>query len=57
MLLSTLKNADFPLLTRRSDLSKLNKTAAEANEKDVLAADIYSLINGTPPIDERMRIV
>ncbi len=57
MLLSTLKNADFPLLTRRSDLSKLNKTAAEANEKDVLAADIYSLISGTPPIDERMRIV
>ena len=56
-LLSALKTATFPLLTRRSDLTKLNKIAAEANEKDTLSSDIYSLISGTQPISERMHIV
>lgn len=37
-------NSSIPLLTRKSDLSSLKKTALICFEKDVLASDLYSLI-------------
>ncbi|MBR5899866.1 MAG: nucleotidyltransferase family protein [Clostridia bacterium] len=38
------KNSSIPVLTRKSDLENLKKTANKCFEKDVLASELYSLI-------------
>lgn len=43
-ILSYLSTAKYPLLTRKSDVKRLNSTALSIFEKDVFANDIYSII-------------
>ena len=44
-IISTLsENSTIPLLTRKSDLSLLKKTALKCYELDVLANDLYNLV-------------
>ena len=38
------KSSSIPLITRKSDLLELKKTAKLCFEKDVLANDLYNLI-------------
>ena len=46
-IISTLcENSSIPILTRKSDTSKLKKTAKESYEIDIIANDIYNLVNG-----------
>ena len=45
-LLSTLGSSPDPLIMRKSDLSRLGKTAAECYAKDLLAADLFHLASG-----------
>ena len=56
-MLAALGGASFPVLTRKRDFAKLNKTAMEALEKDRLASDIYALIGGSPAVSERMLVL
>ena len=56
-LLSVLSKAKFPLLTRKSDLSKLGKTAYSVFEKDAFANDVYSLSIGEKLNENNMIIV
>ncbi|MDY6367598.1 MAG: nucleotidyltransferase family protein [Clostridia bacterium] len=39
------ENSEIPLITRKSDLNKLNKLAEKCYEKDVLANSIYNLVS------------
>ena len=56
-LLSVLSKSKFPLLTRKSDLSKLGKTAYSVFEKDAFANDVYSLSIGEKLNENNMIIV
>ena len=40
------ENSSIPVITRKTDVSALKKTALKCFEKDVLANDIYNLITG-----------
>lgn len=50
-------NSSIPVLTRKSDMSLLKKTALECFIKDVLAVDLYSLITGKKINEHQMIIV
>jgi hypothetical protein len=57
-LLSTIaENCTVPLLTRKSDYSKLKKTAKDCFEKDVLANDLYNLATGCKTNENHMLII
>ena len=56
-ILAELKQSDFPLLTRRSDLSELSKTAQTLIDKDFLANDIYRLITMKNMNENVMKLV
>ena len=51
------KNANAPVLTRKSDSSDLKKTALKCFEKDVLANDLHNLITGDKTNEHQMIIV
>ena len=51
------KNSSIPLLTRKSDISLLKKTALKVFEKDVLANDLYNLISGEKQNENQMIII
>ena len=40
------ENSSVPILTRKSDVAELKKTALKCFNKDVLASDLYNLITG-----------
>ncbi len=56
-LLSKLSTASYPLITRKSDLSKLSGTALEVFEKDVFSTEIYSAVTGVKSNEHNMIIV
>ncbi len=56
-LLSKLSNAKYPLITRKSDASKLTQTAKEVFEKDVFANDIYSSVTNKKSNENNMIMV
>ena len=51
------KNSSVPILTRKSDESLLKKSALSCFEKDVLGADLYSLISGKKINEHQMLII
>ena len=51
------KNASVPVLTRKSDVGLLKKTALKCFEKDVLANDLHNLITGDKTNEHQMLIV
>lgn len=56
-ILSLLKKSEFPVITRRSDLSNLSKTAKELINKDFQANDVYQLVSGTKVLDNSIRLI
>ena len=50
-------NSSIPVLTRKSDMSLLKKTALDCFNKDVLAVDLYSLITSQKINEHQMIIV
>lgn len=56
-ILPALKLSAFPCITRRSDLSLLNKTAAEILAVDTLAADIFNLAAGRNFTESQLRLI
>ncbi len=56
-LLSKLSSASYPLITRKSDLTKLSGTALEVFEKDVFATEIYSSVTDAKINENNMIIV
>lgn len=50
-------NSSIPLLTRKSDLNSLKKTALSCFEKDVLANDLYSLITQKKLNENQMLLI
>ena len=56
-LLSLLSKSAYPLITRKSDVSKLSPFAKEVFEKDVFASDIYSSVVGEKINEHNMIIV
>ncbi len=56
-ILPALKLSAFPCITRRSDLSLLNKTASEILAVDTLAADIFNLAAGRNFTESQMRLI
>ncbi len=56
-LLSLLSKSAYPLITRKSDASKLTGTALEVFEKDVFACDIYASVSGKKINENNMIIV
>ncbi len=54
---SICKSAQVPILTRKSDESLLKKKALACFEKDVLGADLYSLISGKKINEHQMVII
>ena len=51
------QNSAIPVLTRKSDLSALKKTALKSFEKDALATDLYSLMTKQKLNEHHMLIV
>ena len=51
------KNSKIPVLTRKSDVDKLKKTAEKCFLKDVLASDLYSLATGEKQNENNMLII
>ena len=51
------QNSKIPVLTRKSDMANLKKTALKCFEKDVLASDIYSLITNKSLNEHQMIII
>ena len=51
------KTSSFPVLTRKSDLSELKKTALLAFEKDALANDLYNLATADKQNENQMIII
>ncbi len=51
------KNSSIPVLTRKSDILNLKKTAKTCYEKDVLASDLYNLITGEKTNENYMILV
>ena len=51
------ENSSIPILTRKSDVSLLKKTAEICYQKDVLANEIYNLITSTKHNENQMIIV
>lgn len=51
------KNSKIPLLTRKSDVLNLSKTALSCYHKDVLACDLYSLAIGKKINENNMLII
>ena len=56
-ILSKLSTSKYPLITRKSDITKLSSVAKSVFEKDVFANDIYSLITKTPLNEFNMQIL
>lgn len=56
-ILPALKLSAFPCITRRSDLSLLNKTASEILTVDTLAADIFNLAASRNFTESQMRLI
>ena len=56
-LLSLLSKSAYPLITRKSDVSKLSPFAKEVFEKDVFASDIYSSVLGEKINEHNMIMV
>ena len=56
-LLPALKASAFPCIARRSDLSALGKTAAEAFRIDALASDLFNLVSGRHFTESQLRWV
>ena len=50
-------NSKIPLLTRKSDVVELKKTALNCFEKDVLASDLHALITGVKTNEHQMLII
>lgn len=50
-------NSSVPVLTRKSDTTKLKKTAVKCFEIDVLANDLYSLVTGEKQNENKMDII
>ena len=51
------EKSKIPILTRKSDVDKLKKTAKKCFEKDVLASDLYSLATNKRLNENNMLIV
>ncbi len=51
------KTSSIPVLTRKSDLSSLKKTALLAFEKDALANDLYNLVTQDKQNEHQMLII
>ena len=51
------KNATVPVLTRKSDVTSLSKTALKCFEIDVLANDLYSLVTDEKQNENKMDII
>ena len=56
-MLAALAQADFPLIVRKNDLSRLSKTAAEVYAKDLLASDVYRICTGKTAERQRLPLV
>ena len=56
-LLSYISKAKYPLLTRKSDVNKLDSTALKVFLKDVYCNDIYSAVVGTKTNENNMLII
>lgn len=56
-ILPALKLSAYPCITRRSDLSLLNKTASEFLAVDTLAADIFNLAASRNFTESQMRLI
>ena len=56
-LLPALSKSEYPLLTRKSDLAKLGKTAYSTFEKDTFACNVYSIAIGEKLNEHNMIIV
>lgn len=50
-------NSKIPVLTRKSDLSSLKKTAKKCFEKDVLANDLHAQLSGVKTNEHQMLII
>ena len=51
------QNSAIPVLTRKSDVTSLSKTALKCFEIDVLANDLYSLVTDEKQNENKMDIV
>lgn len=51
------EKSSIPVLTRKSDLLKLKKTATKCFEKDVLASDLYALATSVKQNENNMLII
>lgn len=51
------KTSSIPILTRKSDIAELKKTALLAFEKDALASDLYNLVTQTKQNEHQMLII
>ena len=56
-ILAALKTSEFPLITRKSDLSSLSKAAQALIEKDFQANDIFNLLTIRKINDNAMRLI
>lgn len=56
-ILPLLSKSSFPILTRKSDLKLLGKTAYSVFEKDVFASSVYSLATGKKQNEHNMLII
>lgn len=57
-LISLISNkSSLPVLTRKSDVANLKKTALKCFEKDVLSNDLYSLITSDKQNENKMEII
>ena len=56
-MLSELSSSKYPLITRKSDVSKLSGVAYECFMKDVLANDVYNLTTKTKTNEFEMKLV